>query len=66
MKPHVACRFCELEKHLRVLCLAATGAKRLRGDAIVETVLMMCRSNVEVVYAEIAGWGCAGLQVSLG
>lgn len=57
MNPHVACRFGELEKHLRELCLAATGAIRLRGDAIAETVLMICSWNVEDVYAEGADWG---------
>jgi hypothetical protein len=41
MKPHVAWRFRELEKHRRELCVAALEAALLRGDAFAETVLIV-------------------------
>jgi hypothetical protein len=37
MNPHVAWRFCELEKHLLELWRATAGETRLSGDAIAET-----------------------------
>ena len=41
MKPHVASRRCELEKHLRAP-MEETGAIRLRGEAIAETTRILC------------------------
>jgi hypothetical protein len=38
IKPHVACRLWELEKHLRVLWHAAVGVDLRRGEASAESV----------------------------
>ena len=40
MKPHVAWRFWELEKHLRELWRTDVGDIRLKGITIAETVLI--------------------------
>ena len=41
MKPHVACRCCEFEKHLRGLCHAAVWGNCLREEAVAENVRIM-------------------------
>jgi hypothetical protein len=41
MKPHVACRFCELEKHLLEPWRTAVG-EALRKDEAIEAVRMLC------------------------
>jgi hypothetical protein len=42
MKPHVACRCRELEKHLRDVWYGAARSDLLRGDDIAETVRIVC------------------------
>jgi hypothetical protein len=49
MKPHVAWRFRELEKYLCELRPASEVGNLLRGEAIADTVLIVCLYIFEVV-----------------
>jgi hypothetical protein len=41
MNPHVACKFCELEKHLLALCRTAVGEVLHIGEATAENDRML-------------------------
>lgn len=44
INPHVACRFCELEKHLRELRAANGGAILLKDALVAKAVLIVAMS----------------------
>lgn len=54
MNPQVACRFWELEKHLREPCRTVLGEIRLKGITMAETALILLLKNIMYgIYREI-------------